>query len=318
MDIVLELDPIGTLIFVPAIVCLLLALQWGGVTYDWSNGRIIALFVVFGVAIVAFIALQIVLEDKATVPADIACQRTIASASFFSLCIGGSFFIMVYYIPIWFQAIRGATAVRSGIDSLPMILSNVAGIIISGGLTTRFGYNAPFFIASSIVMSIGAGLITTFTVDVSQAKWVGYLFLYGLGVGFGFQQGGIAAQAVLPLSKVSIGTAIVMFLQMLGGSLFVSVAQNIFTKELITNLDALNIPDFSPSDVVNGGATSVRSIVSEAVLPQVLVAYNDALIKVFQLALIMGCLSIIGALGVEWRSMKTKRVDKAAGQDSSV
>lgn len=46
MDIFLELDPIGTVIFVPVIVCLLLALQWGGVTYDWSNGCIIALFVI--------------------------------------------------------------------------------------------------------------------------------------------------------------------------------------------------------------------------------------------------------------------------------
>lgn len=191
-----------------------------------------------------------------------------------------------------------------------MILSNVAGIILSGALTTRFGYNAPFFIASSIVMSIGAGLITTFTVGVSQAEWVGFLFVYGLGVGLGFQQGGVAAQAVLPLSKVSIGNATVMFVQMLGGSLFVSVAQNIFTKELLKNLEALNIPNFSPSDVVNGGATSVRSIVSESVLPDVLVAYNDALVKVFQLVLIMGCLSIIGALGIEWKNMKTQNADE--------
>lgn len=101
MDIFLQLDPLGTVIFVPAIVCLLLALQWGGVTYDWSNGRIIALFVVFGIAIVAFVALQIILGDKATVPTDIARQRTIAFASFFGLCIGGSFFIMIYFIPIW-------------------------------------------------------------------------------------------------------------------------------------------------------------------------------------------------------------------------
>lgn len=101
IDTVLRLDPLGTLIFVPAIVCLLLALQWGGVTYDWSNGRIIALFVVFGIAIIAFVALQIVLKDKATVPPEIARQRTIAFASFFGLCIGGSFFIMIYFIPIW-------------------------------------------------------------------------------------------------------------------------------------------------------------------------------------------------------------------------
>lgn len=101
MDIFLELDPIGTILFVPAIVRLLLALQWGGVKYDWSSGRIIALFVVFGVAIVAFVALQIFLGYRATVPTEIARQRTIEVASLFGICIGGSFFIMIYYIPIW-------------------------------------------------------------------------------------------------------------------------------------------------------------------------------------------------------------------------
>ncbi|KAJ5369331.1 Sucrose symporter plant [Penicillium cataractarum] len=312
MDIFLELDPIGTVIFVPAIVCLLLALQWGGVTYDWASGRIIALFLVFGVAIVVFVALQVILKDRATVPTDIARQQTIAFASFFGICMGGSFFIMIYYIPIWFQAIHGASAVQSGIDSLPMMLSSVFGIIVAGGMTTHFGYNAPFFIASSIIMSIGAGLTTTFTIGTSQAKWVGFLFIYGLGGGLGFQQGGVAAQAVLPLSKVSIGTAIVLFLQLLGGSLFVAAAQNIFAKELIKNLEALNISGFSPFDVINGGATSIRAIVSESNLSNVLLAYNNALVEVFQLALILSCLSIIGALGIEWKSLKPKKANERA------
>ncbi len=37
-----QLDPLGTLFFLPSTVCLLLALQWGGSTYAWKDGRIIA------------------------------------------------------------------------------------------------------------------------------------------------------------------------------------------------------------------------------------------------------------------------------------
>lgn len=61
-----SLDPAGTAIFVPAIVCLLLALQWGGIQYEWSNGRIIALFIIFGLALIAFVAIQIIWKDNAT------------------------------------------------------------------------------------------------------------------------------------------------------------------------------------------------------------------------------------------------------------
>ena len=62
----MQFDPIGTILFVPAIVCLLLALQWGGTTYDWSSGRIIALIVVFATCLVLFCMVQWWIGDRAT------------------------------------------------------------------------------------------------------------------------------------------------------------------------------------------------------------------------------------------------------------
>ena len=66
LDTLWRLDPIGTILFVPSVVCLLLALQWGGTTYAWNNGRIIALLVIFCAALLAFVAVQIWLGDIAT------------------------------------------------------------------------------------------------------------------------------------------------------------------------------------------------------------------------------------------------------------
>jgi MFS family permease len=60
-----QLDLLGTLFFMPAVVCLLLALQWGGSKYNWSDGRIIALFVIFGVLITSFVGIQIWKQDNA-------------------------------------------------------------------------------------------------------------------------------------------------------------------------------------------------------------------------------------------------------------
>ena len=118
-------DPIGTLLFMPCIICLLLALQWGGTQYPWSDGRVIALFVVFGILLLAFIGVQVWVGDNATVPLRIAKQRSIAFSCFYSMCVGAAFFIMIYYIPIWFQAIRGASATQSGINTLPMMIAVV-------------------------------------------------------------------------------------------------------------------------------------------------------------------------------------------------
>ena len=60
--------------------------------------------------------------------------------------------LMVYYIPIWFQAIKGVTPVESGIRTIPLVLSLVTGAITGGQTTGKFGYYAPLMLASSVLV----------------------------------------------------------------------------------------------------------------------------------------------------------------------
>lgn len=62
-----EFDLYGTAVFIPAIICLLLALQWGGTKYEWNSWRIILLFVFFGILIGVFIFIQFWKSETATV-----------------------------------------------------------------------------------------------------------------------------------------------------------------------------------------------------------------------------------------------------------
>lgn len=96
-----RLDPLGMSLLAPSVICLLLALEWGGSTYAWNNGRIIALFVVFGVLLLAFAAVQIKMPETATIPARIIKQRSMIFTCVYILCVGSSMMILLYYIPIW-------------------------------------------------------------------------------------------------------------------------------------------------------------------------------------------------------------------------
>ncbi|KAJ7764878.1 major facilitator superfamily transporter [Mycena metata] len=255
-----------------------------------SDGRIIALLVLFGVFISIFIGIQIWKQDMATVPPRILKQRSIWSGMFFALCLGSSFFILVYFLPIWVQAIKGVTAVKSGIDNLPMILSLVISSLLAGGIITAMGYYTPFMIISSIFMAV----------------------LYGLGVGLGMQQPIIAAQTVLSLKDIPTGTSLIMFSQTLGGALFVSVGQNIFTNKLTSGL-VRNVPGVSPAIVLNAGATSLRDAVDPQYLSAVISVYNEALVNVFYVSIAMAGLSLAGALAMEWRSIKGQNIEVAMG-----
>lgn len=222
--------------------------------------------------------------------------------------MGGTYYVFIYYLPIWFQAIKGVSPLRSGIDTLPMILGNVFGVISAGALTTRFGYYMPFIFLSLIFMSVGAGLLTTLKVDSSTAHWIGYQILFGLGTGWGFQQTAVAAQTVLALVDIPIGTALMVFIQLLGGAMFVTIAQNVFTNHLVSGILAIKIPNLDPQRIVQSGATHLRREIPAAYLPEVLIAYDEALVKTFQVALCLACLSLLGAVGMEWRSVKNKQV----------
>ena len=310
-----RMDPVGTFFFLPCIISLLLALQWGGVTYSWSNARVIVLLVLAGVLLVVFFLVQRWKGDNATVPGRIFVNRSIIAGFWFSFCNGAAMQTLFYFLPIWFQAIKHASAVKSGIMTLPFVLGLAIMGISAGILTKKIGYYTPWMILSSILTPIGAGLITTFTPHTGHSAWIGYQALFGMGIGLGMQQSSVAAQTVLPRRDVSIGAALMMFSQTLGGAVFVSVGNNIFDTRFAHNL--VKIPGVDVGSVAAAGATDLRNMVPASLLPQVLVAYNDALRATFYLITALTCLTIVGSSTMEWKSVKKeqRKQDSNAAND---
>ena len=209
------------------------------------------------------------------------------------------------FLPIWFQAIKGNSAVDSGIHTIPLVLALVVGTISAGQFTGRIGYYVPFMYAAAVIMPLGCGLITMFKVNTSEGIWIGFQIVVGLGIGFGMQQPSLAAQTVLKKKDVPTGVSLMFFTQMLAGSIFISVGENVFQSKLISGLVTL-VHGLSPLEVINTGATDLRKVVPESQLPEVLEVYNSALHMTFIVATAISSLGVLGALPMEWRNMKEK------------
>lgn len=309
-EILNEFDPIGTVVFMPAIVCLLLALQWGGTTYAWNSGRVIALFVVFAVLIAIFLFIQWRQQDNATVPPRVMKMRTVWSGSVFAAATGAAFFSGIYFLPLWFQAVKGSSAVDSGIMNLPTLISVVLFSLVAGVIVSLVGYYTPFMLIGTVLMSVGYGLISTFKPDTGSGVWIGYQILAGAGVGFGMQQPLMAVQAVLNDKDLPTGTAVVVFTQTLGGSLFVSVSQNVFSNKLVEYVHDY-APGLDPATVLSAGATGVQKVIPSEFLDGVTLAYNDALMQTFLVSAALAATTIVGSGFMEWRSVKGKKMDMA-------
>ncbi|KAL5348237.1 hypothetical protein ACLOAV_006718 [Pseudogymnoascus australis] len=310
-----KLDGIGTSIFVVSMVCLIIALQWGGTVYPWGSPRIIALLIIFGLTLIAWVCYQYYKNDNATVPRRIISQRSVAFASLTSFMMGGAMFSIVYYVSVYFQAVRGTSATTSGLYSLPIILGLTSGMLIAGQLSNHVNRFPPFMLFSAVTASTGAGLITTLTPNTPSSHWCGYLALFGIGQGIGWQQPLLLAQAFLKDADIPTGTTLMSGCKMLGGAIFISVSSCVFHTILERNLVQL-LPDIDPNIIIVAGAAKLRDVVvgtagndsarATELLGMVEEAYNRACRRVFIGALVISSMAVISSAGVRWKEIRVK------------
>jgi hypothetical protein len=155
-----QFDPLGLVLLLPGIVLLLLALQWGGTQYAWSSLRIVVLLVLGLLLLLVFCISQRFAGENGTVPPRILSQRTVAAATVVSFAFGCVLLGLTFYLPIWFQAIKGKSAVGAGERLLPYFLLTVFFVIGGGFLVNKIGYYTPVVMVGSALLPTLYGLAT--------------------------------------------------------------------------------------------------------------------------------------------------------------
>ncbi|MCJ1423859.1 hypothetical protein MMC29_001744 [Sticta canariensis] len=221
--------------------------------------------------------------------------------------------MIIYYLSIWFQAIKGDSAIRAGYSTLPFILSMVIASIFSGWLVSKIGYYSPSLIAGAIIAPIGAVLLTLFKTTTGHPMWIGFQVLFGFGIGMGLQQTSIAAQTVLDKNDAPTGISLVFFGQSLGGTISVAIGQNVLDNKLISGFSSF--PGINAHEIINAGATGLRGLFDGQQLSEVLVVYNSGIVTVFYSAVGFACATVLGALAMEWKSVKKGKAEEKDVED---
>ena len=205
-DKIKQIDLFGAFLLICGIVCLLLALQWGGSTYRWRDSKVWGCLLGFGLIIITFIAWQFKLGDRATIPPRIMTQRTVAASAAFSSFQAMGLYTHIFYLPFYFQAVKGTTAEGSGIRTIPYLVSITLASIVIGGSITTFGWYTPFMWFGAAIFTIGSGMLYMLQVGSGAGRWIGYQILTGIGAGAGVQIPFIAVQVVLSAKDMPTGS----------------------------------------------------------------------------------------------------------------
>jgi hypothetical protein len=301
----LQMDLPGTFVIMGAIICYILALQWGGQTKSWKDSSVIGCLVGFVLILTLFIVIEWYQGERAMVVPRILKQRNIWVGMSFIFFLAGGFFLLLYYLPIYFQVVSGVTASQSGVRNLPLILGNTIASIISGGLISMYGHFVPFLILGSSLATVGAGLIYTLSTTSSSSAWIGYQALTGLGMGLAIQVPIIVGQATVAPTDLASVTAMILFAQTIGGAFFVSAGEVAFTNILTARLPS-TAPTVDPASVVSAGVTQIRAIFAADVVPGIIQAYMDGLKVTYAISIASVGIAVLYSVASKWENLKGK------------
>lgn len=226
------IDWVGSLTIVGGTLMFLFGLQYGGVTAPWNSAMVLCL-IIFGVVTWA---LFLIWEWKfAIYPimpmgifSSVSKVATLAVVFFHGFVfISGS-----YYLPLYFQAIRGASPIQSGVDLLPTAISLAISSIATGLFVKKVGKFLPPIYFGLFMMTLGYGLFTDFDASSSWTKLIIYQIIAGLGIGPLFQAPIIALQAHINPRDIGTATATLGFVRQLATSTSVVIGQVVFQNQM--------------------------------------------------------------------------------------
>lgn len=192
--------------------------------------------------------------------------------------------------------------IKSGIYTLPLVLSLAVASFLGGTITQKIGYYVPVMYLGPSILAIGLGLMTTFNLNTGSPQWIGYQFLGGFGIGISISINALIVQRNLPPPDIPIGIALLFFLPQLGGAIFTAVGQTVLSNLLGSRLKG--IEGLDAGLVVNQGATDLVNIVPPKDIKVVQEAYNYACTRIFFIALGLAFVALLSSLAMEWKSIK--------------
>lgn len=184
-----------------------------------------------------------------------------------------------------------------------MALAQVIIASLAAVGTSALGYLPPFVMASTIFSSIGCGLCYTLTEQTPEARWIGYQIILGAGFGIGIEQSIVNAQVSVDAADVGFGTTTVLLGNIIGGSVFISVADAVFSNEVLAL--AKEFPSVS-SDTLTNDISALGGLLSPADLQLAIHGYNTGLGRAFLIAAGLSVVSCLAWPFTPWQSIKSK------------
>jgi predicted MFS family arabinose efflux permease len=159
-------------------------------------------------------------------------NRTFSSTNACLFLSGLAMFGAISFIPLFLQAVLGATAIQAGSVLTPTSLCWVAGSTIGGRLVNRFGYRT---LAVTGMLGLTTGYF--FFARLGQASPMSHAavsgMVLGLGMGVMTVTTVVATQSAAPRGQIGVVSSLPFFFRNIGATIGVATMGTILNAHLV-------------------------------------------------------------------------------------
>nr|D2E9W8.1 RecName: Full=Efflux pump DEP3; AltName: Full=Depudecin biosynthesis cluster protein 3 [Alternaria brassicicola]ACZ57546.1 predicted MFS transporter [Alternaria brassicicola] len=292
-------DWINAVIFLAGSACLTVVLTFGGVVYPFNSGTVIALWTVTGILLVAFIVLlklhPLVAKENRLYPLHFFKQPTLINMQLQVFLSSGIILAMTYYVPLYFQFIKGDGALEAGVRLLPLIMFMVVASMVNGFLMPRYGLIPIWYIGGSSLALIGTALMYTVDDSTSNANIYGYNILIGAGTGSYIVAGFAIVQSLVPVHEIANAVGAMTIFQDLGMVLFLAISGSLFHNVAVDKVGKA-LPDVSHTEIANliaGSSSKAFQALSDTEKALVIPEIASAMTTIWAFFLAAAALSVV-------------------------
>jgi EmrB/QacA subfamily drug resistance transporter len=260
-----EIDWPGSALIVTATTLFLVGLQLGGVALPWDSATVIGL-IVAGCTTAAIFVVQQRFHQQPLIPPRIFATRSSAACLAVGFLHGFTYIACLYYLPLYFQLVLGASPVKSGlwllITAVPMSFITVAAALV----IVKTGWYRQIIWISASCLTLGLGLAIAFPSRRSWPLIVFVLLLIAAGIGPLFQAPLLALQAQILAEDTSRANGAFAFTRTMSSAIGLVIGQVVLQNELRNRLKG---PDTAgiPQDLLDRVAKQVTALADLKGLP---------------------------------------------------
>ncbi|KAI4862472.1 MFS general substrate transporter [Hypoxylon rubiginosum] len=248
-DGLMAVDWFGTVSILAVTLLLLLGLDFGGETFPWNSPKVICLLV-FGTLVIGFFLYsEKRLAKYPIMPLsifnDLSNNAVVVVAFTHSMASSA----IEYYLPLYFQSVKQASPVESGVLILPLIISCAIVDILGGVFMHQIGRYRELIWAGTVLLTLGTGLYIMFGTDTDLGTIIGFQIIFGVGMALLFQTPMMALQNSVSQAETATATATLGFLRNLATSLSIVLGGVVFQNSMTARGPILAASGLSQSEL---------------------------------------------------------------------